>query len=389
MKSKVKFRLQLRFVLISLAAVVVLLSIIVSFTIARSYRQMTVKADKIIKQITVNPDSVEVSDARYFVVTYNVGNKSFECDLSRCSLITREKAVAYAKEIIADKTDKGYKADFRYIVRRKNDGITITFLSRTVALDSYKNNSVSLVVIALVGTAVAGVMLVAFSGLVVSPLVRSREKQKRFITNAGHQLKTPLTVIKADAQMLECEIGENEWVSDIVAEVERMTDMTNKLVYLAKTEEREDAARSEFSLSAVVSEETERFESISETSGKKLVCEITENLKYKGDEKAIREMTSALLDNAFKYGTNGKEIKLTLTKTGTFVRLSVENFAENITPEIAEKFAERFYRFESNEKTQGFGIGLSLVKAVAEAHGGNVEIQLPQKNLFKITVTLK
>ena len=215
MKS-MKKRLQIRFVLISVTALLVLQSLIVAFSIAENYRHITVQSDRLIMLTATSPESSETADARYFSVTYNFQNKTFEADLSHIALVTRAQAADYAKKVIDSKSDKGYIDDFRYLVRRDKDSIQVTFLSRAVALDYFRSNSTSLIVISLIGIAAMTAILIAVSGKIVEPIVKNRQKQKEFITSASHELKTPLTVIHADAQLLETDIGENEWLTDII-----------------------------------------------------------------------------------------------------------------------------------------------------------------------------
>ena len=387
MKNRLKRRLQVRFVLLSVLALIVLQTAIVTFSICRSYRQMTLRADTIIKSLET---AGEADDARYFKVTFDLEARSFDFDLEHTSLVTRPLATELAKKVIADKSEKGYIEGYRYLVRHEAGIIKITFLSRIVATESFRSNARSLILIALSGIAVMAVLLTAISGAVVAPLVRNRQKQKEFITSASHGLKTPLTVINADAQLLESEIGENEWLTDIMKQTSEMTELTHRLVYLARAEEQDEKMKKIiFPISDVAEDVASAFRSVAENTGKRFDVSIDGGISYCGDEKAIRELLTVLLDNAFKYSPAGGSVRLTLSAEGHGVKISTENDAVGISEENIGKLSGRFYRADTSDKTKGFGIGLSIAKAVAENHKGKLSFELTKPDRIKITATLK
>ncbi len=219
--------------------------------------------------------------------------------------------------------------------------------------------------------------LIIVSGKVVQPIVKNCEKQKEFITSASHELKTPLTVILADTQLLESDIGENEWLTDIMKQTNRMTEMTHRLVYLSRTEEQDgNFVKIEFPVSDLAEEIAQSCRAVANNSGRECSVDVQERITYCGDEKAIRELMTALLDNAFKYGTPGGQVGVTLTAERHGVRFSVQNTVSGIGQEQTKKFTERFYRSDTSDKVKGFGIGLSIARAVAEGHKGKLNIEL-------------
>ncbi len=390
MKNSLKRRLQVRFVLLSFAALLILQSLIVGFSLRQSYRQSTIKADRIIMAILSDPDSSKVADARYFTVSYDLGSRTLSSDTSHTALVSRSQAADYAKSVIAARSDKGYSDNYRYLTHRGKNSITVIFLSRTVALESFRNSAVSLMAISGIGIVLMTAVLAAVSGKVVSPLVKNRQKQKEFITSASHELKTPLTVISADAQLLESEIGENEWLSDILKQTERMTEMTHRLVFLARAEEQNgQTVKIEFPVSDIAKELAESYQAVAQSSGKTYSVKIEPDIGYCGDEKAIRELMTALLDNAFKYGTEGGIVTVSLTSVSRGVCFSVENTADKKQTADISHFTERFYRSDTSDKVKGFGIGLSVASAVCEAHRGKLTAELVGENKIKISALLK
>ncbi len=390
MKNKMKRRLQTRFVLIAVCALLILQAAIVSFTIARSYRQMTLRADAIIRLTETSPDASEIRDARYYKVIWNRENRTFEVDLSHTALVTRAMATEQAKTILDQNSDSGYLDSYRYLVRRDKATVKIVFLSRSVAIESFRSNAKSLILISLFGILFMTALLFAVSGVAVAPLVRNRQKQKEFITSASHALKTPLTVIDADAQLLELEIGENEWLSDIRKQTSLMTEMTHRLVYLSRAEEqRDEVVRIEFPISDVVREIADSYSAVAKQRGKTLVVSVERDISYSGDENAVKELITVLLDNALKYAPEGGEILVSLSAFGHSVCFMTENDAFGEAKNEVAAFSERFYRADSSRKTDGFGIGLSVANAVAENHKGKLTIELTKQGKIRISAVLR
>lgn len=390
MKIDMKRRLQIQFIVLSVAALVLLQTLIVGFSISRNYKQMATSADRLILLTNTSLDSSEIGDLRYFRVSFSPENKAFETDLTHTSLVTQTAAVEYAKEVIDSGSSKGYVQHYRYLVHRGKNGIHITFLSRFEAMKAFQNNAETLILVSVSSIAVMAAVLTILSSKVVSPLVKNQQRQKEFITSASHELKTPLTVIHADAQLLESEIGENEWLSDIMKQTTNMTEMTHKLVYLARAEEQNNRfVKIKFPISDVAEDVAEPYRSVAQNRKKSYILNIQEDLSYCGDEKAIRELMTALLDNAFKYSTDGSSILVSLSAEGKGVRFTIENTITGIDPKQLEFFTQRFYRSDTSNKIKGFGIGLSVVQVVAQAHKGKLTMTLPQKDRIQISVTLK
>ena len=384
MKNKIKRRLQLRFVLLSSAALILLLAVIAGTSIWLSYRQLFTTADRLIMMTDTDPDAPELEGARYFSVVFHTDDRTMDVDLTQTSLVKEKTATEYARTIIDDKSDKGFIDSYRYLVRRRLQEIKITFLSRQAALQAFESNRTTLLIVSAIGCCLMIAILAAVSGAVVSPLVKNRQKQKEFITSASHELKTPITVINADAQLLESEIG------DIVKQTNVMSEMTHRLVYLARAEEQEHSfVKIDFPVSDLAGEIAESYQAVAQSSGKTFSADIERNLSYCGDEKAIRELMTALLDNAFKYSPEKGSIALRLAPEGRGVKIVVENSVSDLTEEEIGKFGERFYRADTSSKVKGFGIGLSVVDAVAKAHKGKLIAELPDKNRIRFTVNLR
>ena len=251
----------------------------------------------------------------------------------------------------------------------------LLFLSVEKELSSTRSFLLYSIVISVVGILAVFLLIVLLSRRFVRPVAESYAKQKRFITDAGHELKTPLTIINADADVLETELMErSEWLDDIRMQTQRLSALTNDLIYLSRMEEDVPIQPIVFPLSDVVTEMAQSFAAILKVQNKTFAVDVQPNLSMQGDEKAIRKLVSVLLDNAQKYSPEGGTVRVSLRRDGKLLRLCVYNTAEAIEKGNADRLFDRFYRTDAsrNSETGGFGLGLSVAKAVTEAHKGRI-----------------
>jgi len=225
---------------------------------------------------------------------------------------------------------------------------------------------------------------------VLAPVEESYKKQKQFITDAGHELKTPLTVISANAELLELEIGEeNEWLKSIRGQVQKMSSLTKELVYLSRMDEGEgQVEKAPFPLQNAVEDCAAGFREAALVAKKHIELDLSP-LNINANEEMIRRALNLLLDNAIKYA-EGEEIKIALRKDGKWAVLEENNAASLEKGEHPELF-ERFYRPDASRSSQtgGHGIGLSVVRSIAEAHGGNVNCESDgEKVTFRLTLPI-
>ncbi|MBQ7624334.1 MAG: HAMP domain-containing histidine kinase [Clostridia bacterium] len=386
MKNDLKKKLRARFVLLALAALLILESGIFALSALYSYRDMTKKADMMLDSIAKTPDS----NARYFTVKVDPKNKTMKVSAPQSSGFDRDGCVRMAKLALSAESERGYCEDFRYLKIKEPDGLKIIFLYRGLSMESYRASVRSLAVFSAAGFAVAAVVLTLLSGAIVSPIVKNREKQKEFITSASHELKTPLTVISADAQLLGEEIGKNEWLDDIKKQVAHLTKMTENLVLLSRAEELSGSLPKEaFSVSQACEEALFGQRARIEADSKTLETDIEENVFLEGDEKAVRQLISVLLDNAVKYCPEKGEISFKLSKKRRDVIITVANTAENIDRAQIPSYKERFFRGRTSDGKPGSGLGLSIADAVAKQHNGALTVTSPDENTVRVECILR
>ena len=221
------------------------------------------------------------------------------------------------------------------------------------------------------------------------PIAESYAKQKRFITDAGHELKTPITIIRADAEVLQSELdGENEWLADIRKQTQRLAELTADLIYLSRMEEENAALQMQpLCLSELVDETAQSFQALARSKGKRFSASVAPGLRVSGDEKALAKLVSILLDNAMKYSPEGGTVELALEQSGRSARLSVKNSTAPMEKGNADRLFERFTREDRSRSSEsgGFGLGLAIAKAVTEAHRGRIRAE--SEDGLSLTVT--
>ena len=313
--------------------------------------------------------------ARYFSVVVSDAGEAVETDLKNIVTVDEQTATDMAQKAAKKGRENGFMGDYRYLGVPSDGGTRWIFLNREVELSTVRSFLWTSCGIALAGFVMVFLLLTLLSARIVRPIAQSYEKQKQFITDAGHELKTPITIIRADTDVIGEDLGENEWLSDIRTQTDRLAALTGDLVYLSRMEEAGAKPQTlDFPLSDVVADAAQPFRSVAQTQNKAFSVDVQPSLTLHGDEKSIRKLVSILLDNAMKYTPDGGEIALSLKKSGRQIRLVTVNTAANVEKGSADRLFDRFYRADEsrNSETGGFGLGLSIAKAVVEAHKGKI-----------------
>ncbi len=313
---------------------------------------------------------------RFFTAGFDDDGTLLRIGLDNLASLTEEEASLLARNVFTTGRARGFAEAYRYC-RIQNDGETLLlFLNCERELSTFRDSLYASAGISLLGILAVFLLLLLFSGRIVRPIAESYEKQKRFITDAGHELKTPITIIRADADVLQSELDEdNEWITDIHRQTVRLAALTEDLIYLSRMEEEHPALQMEtFSLSELVEETAQSFQAPALAKGRTFRASVAPGLKVHGDEKALAKLVSILLDNAMKYSPDGGFVHLTLEESGRNVRLVVKNSSAPMEKGNADRLFERFARedLSRNSESGGFGLGLAIAKAITEAHEGNI-----------------
>lgn len=269
--------------------------------------------------------------------------------------------------------ERGWMGDYRYRQYRTQHGTTIVYVDGS--MNRFMSNRMLLAagVVLIISACAIWIIAIFFSKRAVRPIAESYEKQKQFITDANHELRTPLTLIMTNLDILEAETGENEWLSDIRSEGERMSALVNQLVALARMDEDQTNLDMRlFSLSDLLTDVIFEFQMLAQERGKSMEAQIDPKADYVGDEAAVRRVVSILLDNAVKYCDDGGSIRIRLEKRRHPV-LYVENTFADVGETELNRLFDRFYRADQARTfTGGFGVGLSIAKAIVTQHRGEI-----------------
>ncbi len=313
--------------------------------------------------------------SRYFSVTLSESGDVLASDLRNVVTVDEQTALEMAKTAAKKGRAKGFSGDYRYLGVSEDTGTRWIFLNREPELSTFRTFLWTSVGISAAGFLMVFLLLMLLSARIVRPIAQSYEKQKQFITDAGHELKTPITIIRADTDVLEEDLPGSEWIADIRTQTDRLSALTNDLIYLSRMEEADAKPQMlDFPLSDVVSDTARPFQSVALTKNKTFNTDIQPMISLCGDEKSIRKLVSILLDNAMKYTPEGGSIALSLKKTGRQILLSVTNTAPNLEKGNHDRLFDRFYRADASRssETGGFGLGLAIAKAVVESHKGKI-----------------
>ena len=315
---------------------------------------------------------------RFFVLRYTDDGTLTQADLKSIASVTEDDTQAYLAAALAHGAGYGYCGSYRFLVAQE-DGENIA-----IFLDSYHElRSLRIVLVWSLAADATCILLVFLLVLLLSrraidPVVRSAEQQKQFITDASHELKTPITVIATSLKVLEMETGKHKWIDKAMAQTEKLTDLVNSLVTLSRMDEEDSPLKMEdFPVSDAVNETAESFRELAESKGHALTLSIAPGLTYHGDEYAVRQLVSILLDNAVKYAAEGSSISLSLEKARRGVVLRTSNGCETQDGLDTGKLFDRFYRADTARSSgNGFGIGLSIARSIAEGHKGGIRASL-------------
>ncbi|MBR0368302.1 MAG: hypothetical protein IJH86_07935 [Clostridia bacterium] len=317
-----------------------------------------------------------LDESLYFTVLLDGDGTPAFRDRSRMADADEAEIDAIVAEALGTGRESGFCRDHLFCVCELRGSRAMIFLNCETKLTRVRRLALISAAACVGCILLAWVLVALFSRRAIKPLVENAVMQKQFITDAGHELKTPLTVIAANMDVLALETGENEWVRSTRKQVANMRGLVNELIYLSRLDE-EDArlGREDIDLSKLVREAAEPFVGMAEFSGKSMDVAVEDGIRVTGDAAALNRLVSILCDNAVKYAPEGDTIAVALKRDRRGVALTAENgLAAPLSPEALSHLFDRFYRVDaSRSKTSGgYGIGLSVARAIVEKHGGRI-----------------
>ncbi|CAM3489693.1 sensor histidine kinase [Streptococcus sanguinis SK1 = NCTC 7863] len=408
-------KLKIRFILLASAAIVCILLTMIAVLNSVRFLQTNGEIQAVLNILSANngdfPSVEETAESlqndritidtiyqyRYFSVVYKEDKTLYSTNLDHLSNLSKEQALSYANKVIKNSRSSGvFKVGSQfYSYQITQDSKTKRYL--LVVLDSTnylesRNDFFWLSIQLCFYSFIFFVLVVSgFSNFAIRPYIKNYENQKRFITNAGHELKTPLAIISANTELQELMTGENEWTESTKDQVKRLSNLINQMVVLARLEEQPDVTLVDVNFSEVVKKVAGNFKSVIEKAGKKYEIKLQEDIHVKATEDELYELVSILIDNACKYCDEDGQIFVTLTKAkrGKRARLTVANsYADGKNVDYS-RFFDRFYREDEshNQKQPGYGIGLSMAESLVRIFKGRIWVSY-KKGLIGFTVLL-
>ena len=394
-------RLRKRFIGLAMVAFVLVLTGVMSVVNVLNYREMDRDAEGLLDILTENDGGfpppltpVEPLESihrmgsippklwpeapfatRYFTVLLDEDGQVESVDTQRIAAVSATEAGTYAQAVWSKGSDSGYYGHYKYRITDRNGFFLVVFLDRNQELDAFRGFLFTSLLVSTVSLAMVFILLLLLSKRVIRPVAEGYEKQKEFITNAGHELKTPLTIIDANTEVLELEQGENRWTKSIRDQVKRLTGLTENLVALTRMEEASARLMMvEFSLSDAVREALEPFQSRAAVQGQSFDLHLADHVSYTGDEASLRQLVAILADNAIKYAPAGSIVYWELKKQGKNTILICENTEVAPIEGDLDRLFERFYRGDASRSNTvaGYGVGLSLARSIVMAHRGRI-----------------
>ena len=406
-------KLRWRFILAAMGAffaVIVLIAFLVNFF---TYAVITNRVDQSIEMIASSdfrsprdmmpeprgggnpfegrPDKEASYMMRFFIVRVEDSGDATYISTDFVASIDADTAVEYANKALAKRSDEGYIGNYRY-AKIDNSGETVLiFLNASRELQFARTLCLLTIEISLASLILVFILVVIFSKKAIRPIENNIKQQKQFITDASHELKTPLTSISTSLDVITAEHGEDEWTDNIKKQTGRMTKLVSELVTLSRLDEDIPLPNKErFSLSNAAWETVDIYQSQAKGRGKKMTIDIAENVEIFGDKSAVQQMLSVLLDNAVRYSNDEGEIRFSVYTKKNKARIEVYNTCDYDTPPDVNRLFDRFYRPDGSRssETGGTGVGLAIAQAVAESHGGTIKAICPDGKSMTIKVTI-
>ncbi len=313
-----------------------------------------------------SPEMTPAQDTRTFVIRYDAEGRPLSSNYPQHILRLADMARSC-------KSNRGWQDKYRYRTMENADGMIVVLANSTRMQENNSALLKSVGTVLTIGLAAVTILIILFSRLAVRPMAESYRKQRQFVTDANHELKTPLTLILTNLDILESQAGPNEWLDDIRTEGRRMTHLVNRLTALSRLDESEPISAGErFSLSDAAADTAAEFLPLTKRSGLTLTADIHPDVTLPGNEGEIRQAIAILLDNAVKYCDPAGNIHLTL-HGGRHPVLTAENTFQAVDSLELHRLFDRFYRADP-ARTAGnsFGIGLSLAQGIVQRHRSSI-----------------
>ena len=341
--------------------------------------------------IPSDAETPEYKLSTFYSVAFSDSSEPIAIDSGKQGVYTESDLVDTANEILEKGRTSGRHGSLLYMTEKRDGYTLVAFMDITVnmsGMNTLINYTLAAGLIALVVLFIASKHI---ADRIITPLEQNDIRQKQFVSDAGHELKTPLSVINANAELLQRQSGDNEWLSNIRYETDRMSTLVKQLLDLSRAENAELVTEN-IDLSRLVTGEVLPFESVAFEQGLTIESDIAEGIFVSGNRSQLTQVVSILLDNAIRHSSGGDTVTVSLHTEHKQAVLTVTNPSEPIPAEKLARLFERFYRVDEvrNSEEGHYGLGLAIAKAITERHGGNIGVKCEDgKVSFKVTIPLR
>ena len=331
----------------------------------------------------------QMRSARFFIVRTDIDGNIADINLAQISSIDQEQAKSYAIEAWTSGKDSGKIDHFKFAVKQKGTTAIICFIDTVEQTENFYRIFFSSGFIVIACWIVLFLIVVLLSGRVIRPVLIGMEKQKQFITNAGHEMKTPLAIIQSNNDTMALIHGENKYNVNIRLQTKRLNVLMSNLLTLAKLDEDIPLPKEPLNVSDLVAVLIPVYQEEADSNSVQLTVDIESNICIQTNRDSFCQLLTILMDNALKYTPAHGSILLTMRKCGKKLQITEENTCDAIHESDPERLFERFYRGDSartqNKDSTGYGIGLSAARAICENFGGSLSAKYPTTNTIRFS----
>ncbi len=393
--------LRKKFMIICMLSVLIVLSLLVASVNISNYHFINRNSDQMLDYIAAHDgilydkaNDIYITpetkyETRFFSILFDENKQIISANMQNIASITKEEAEEYAYKALNGMKERGFVKDYRYLVTQKEKN------TRVILIDCSKSFFIARrfinisVVISLISLVIVFAIAWFLSTRMMKPIVDSYNKQKKFITDAGHELKTPLTIISANAELMELEYGDDECLEAIKKQVVRMTQMTKNLTSLSQIDETNFKKEMyEFSFTIAALEAIDSLKKVALRNNLSFNYNIEEDIVYNGNERLIRELIYIITDNAIKYSLSYVDIQIYQKKNKIFIEMT--NDTNGIEKGNLNHYYNRFYRTDEARASsvEGSGIGLSIAYEIVNKHKGEMKLSSDDGITFKVKIIL-
>ena len=403
-------KLRVRFILVAMLSfliVLLMLVLTINWIISYSYRkEIDSRIDILIENDGIFPvfgdpgtEPIKVSFlpftpetrfmTRYFVVYLDDSYQMTETLMDAIFSVTEDQAISYAQDVLLTNQTIGWYGDYRYKVVQLDSQYMIVFVDAFIyqtTIDTYQIISFSLLAIILIFVSIP---IIIFSKKVVLPIAKNHERQKVFITNASHELKTPLTIIQANTEIMIKMNGDNEWLKSIMRQSKTLTNLVNKMIEISKLEEPlYSFPMQTINLSSLIQKIVTGYEMFIHQQVKTLKYNIEADIMCLGNQELLSEVVELLIDNAMKYCSEKGEIVVSLYKYKKII-FEITNPFDHSNDIDLEQLFDRFYRQDPSRQVSGsYGLGLSIARQILQHHRASIKAFLKEPNLITFVIEI-